>query len=370
MTLASLSVRRQNCSPFDNKAMVAGLAFLSKKSFNPKNLSNQKTVWEARQQKKQQEKRIQERETQLKREREDEELARARLGATGGDKATLSFMYAIPPSVGDQVSNVKDSCQSSVARDNAWERQPGDDDAAAAFRAMLAGASTPQEESIEKDRISFSNSSGAALQGPKVDRTLPEVDGRSALEKAVGRKDRSNVALTLEEQIARFPQLQHAPMAKGMKGTDVQVNFKPLGTQLRNVQCLVCGVWGHSKGDRECTMSGWDPFSLKVPNVPIVNAVSNDIKEDFVGINPIAQAGKRHQSHVHLDSDSSDDYRARKERKRRRKEQKRQRESSPSLDGPLEKHRNAEDRAQYERRKERKKSKKKKKYSRVYSDSD
>ena len=31
--------------------MVAGLAFLSKKGFNPANKSNQKSVWEARQQK-------------------------------------------------------------------------------------------------------------------------------------------------------------------------------------------------------------------------------------------------------------------------------------------------------------------------------
>jgi hypothetical protein len=38
--------------------MVAGLKFLSKKGFNPANLTNQKAVWEARQQKEQENKRV------------------------------------------------------------------------------------------------------------------------------------------------------------------------------------------------------------------------------------------------------------------------------------------------------------------------
>ena len=38
--------------------MVAGLAFLSKKGFNPANKSNQKSVWEARQQRELDEKKV------------------------------------------------------------------------------------------------------------------------------------------------------------------------------------------------------------------------------------------------------------------------------------------------------------------------
>jgi hypothetical protein len=38
--------------------MVAGLAFLSKKGFNPANKSNQKSVWEARQRKEVDEKKV------------------------------------------------------------------------------------------------------------------------------------------------------------------------------------------------------------------------------------------------------------------------------------------------------------------------
>lgn len=261
--------------------MVAGLAFLSKKSFNPKNLSNQKTVWEARQQQKQEEKRLQERQTQLKREQEDEELARSRYGDRGGEKASLGFMYAPPPGMAEDAARKKEAEESAASRqqgvapvtNSLTERQPGDDDATAAFRAMLAGASQDQQQEGQEgdEHFQFSNSSGAALQGTSIERGFAAKDGRSALEKAVGRRDGNGGSLTLEEQVARFPQLKHAPMAKGMSATDVQVNFKPLGTQLRNVRCLACGTWGHSRGDRECSKSGWDPFAAK----PTAAASSN-----------------------------------------------------------------------------------------------
>ena len=346
--------------------MVAGLAFLSKKSFNPKNLSNQKTVWEAREQKKQEEKRIAERETQLKREREDEELARARHGDTGGEKVSLSFMYAAPPGLGEGSAKSNDN-NLPVATDNLLERQPGDDDAAAAFRAMLAGIATSQEEQDKNETFAFSNSSGAALQGTTVDRSFSALDGRSALEKAVGRKD-GNSALTLEQQVARFPQLQHAPMAKGMKGTDVQVNFKPLGTQLRNVQCLVCGVWGHSRGDRECSKSGWDPFSMKGPMVTASDANAKQPNKLIDESEAAAKDDKRCRDN--LDSDSDDSYEdRRKEKKRRRKQKKKRRQRSPSVDS-IDRSRT---RDKYDRGRDRRKNHKKeekKKRSRYDSDSD
>jgi CBF1 interacting corepressor len=162
------------------------------------------------------------------------------------------------------------------------ERQPGDDDAAAAFRQMLAAAATDTRvqrqgrdeagcEEILKTNVS---SSGAALSGTTVEKAMPTDKELTALEKAVGRRDASSAAgLSLEEQIARFPQLKNAPMAKGMNATNVGVTFKPLGTQLRNVRCMVCGIWGHSRGDRECLKSGWDPFLSNPRPTPTAVAV-------------------------------------------------------------------------------------------------
>merc|ERR1712032_1258394 len=93
-------------------------------------------------------------------------------------------------------------------------------------------------------------------------------DNLTRLEKAVGRKeDASRGALKYATQIERFPQLRNAPLEITRKGHDItdvatmNIRFKPLGTQIRNVRCLACGVWGHGRGDRECSVGGWDPFS-------------------------------------------------------------------------------------------------------------
>ena len=82
--------------------MGGGLAFLTKKQFNPANISNQKRVWEAEQRAEKEARAARERAEQLKRERDDEELARARGGRTGGDRAALGFMYGPPPGLADE----------------------------------------------------------------------------------------------------------------------------------------------------------------------------------------------------------------------------------------------------------------------------
>ena len=78
---------------YHNDKMGGGLAFLTKKSFNPANWSNQKQVWEARQKEGIEKRRVAERDAQLRREREEEELARAVGGEEGGGRKALSFMY-------------------------------------------------------------------------------------------------------------------------------------------------------------------------------------------------------------------------------------------------------------------------------------
>ena len=86
--------------------MVAGLKFLSKKGFNPQNLSNQKRVWEAQKVKEEDTKKVAERERQLQRERDDEELARAR-----GETPRLGFLYAVPPGMQPKESSTQQQHQ-------------------------------------------------------------------------------------------------------------------------------------------------------------------------------------------------------------------------------------------------------------------
>jgi CBF1 interacting corepressor len=247
--------------------MVQGLKFLSKKGFNPQNQVNQKNVWEREHASKNEQERVRQRDTQLLREREDEELARAREGERGGSQAQLRFMYDAPPGLTnvekeqhEQTNN--DATKPSASRGSLTQVQPGDDAAAAAFRRMLAGQSMLEEDAAkngeqEDTKLSF----GPVLQGSDMEKVKAiQPEGLSALEKAVGRRDKAP-GLSLAEQMQRFPQLKNAPMAKGMSDTNVNVAFKPLGAELRNVKCLACGTWGHSKGDRECKTSGWDPFS-------------------------------------------------------------------------------------------------------------
>jgi CBF1 interacting corepressor len=352
--------------------MVAGLKFLSKKSFNPQNLTNQKTVWERQQQQQAETKRLNERRDQLKRERDEEELARARHGPKGGDLQQLKFMYDVPATTTTTTSTQQEEEEDTkVAPSSSSDvaiRQPGDDDAAAAFRQMLAAAALPNDKphqtttlqestkSIQEKKGTVSlfsdNKGAAALSGTTIEQELKKKE-LSALEKAVGRREggtNSSAGLTLEEQIARFPQLKNAPMAKGMTSTNVNVTFKPLGTQLRNTRCFACGVWGHSKGDRECQKSGWDPFSSTTsmiirPNTTTTTTATTTTATTVQETSGAAVAKKDQKEQSQYDDkmdtrkrdndnsgeapDDSDDSRRRRRRKKHRKHKKsRKHESS------------------------------------------
>ncbi|CAM9552859.1 unnamed protein product, partial [Phaeothamnion confervicola] len=64
--------------------------------------------------------------------------------------------------------------------------------------------------------------------------------------------------LTVEEQVERFPILKDAPVFDKF-ARNLKLNFKPVGVELRHVQCLRCGTWGHRSGDRECEMRDFNP---------------------------------------------------------------------------------------------------------------
>jgi hypothetical protein len=291
--------------------MVQGLKFLSKKGFNPQNKANRKQVWEAQQASKHEEQRIRQRQEQLKREQEEEELQRVTKGEIGGSQAQLRFMYDAPPGMNDDNKDKKGSVNDDYVHDHVKkppagsssssslndliQAKPGDDAAAVAFRQMLASSVQIQptdgnstNDSVRDQQQQQQPSSffgfGPMLQGVRETDEDPnnninnnsgreKTDNRSALEKAVGRKDRSQGNLTYQQQIERFPQLKNAPMAKNMKkaaaskdgnveATAANIVFKPLGAQILHVKCLACGIWGHQRGDRECEKSGWNPFAL------------------------------------------------------------------------------------------------------------
>lgn len=315
--------------------MVAGLKFLSKKSFNPQNLSNQERVYVRQQESKLEEERLKRRERQLTIERDAEELARARDGDSGGQKATLRFMYDAPPGLADEKrnnnipQNNNEVSEKKSGEAISYDKMAGDDDAAAAFRRILAGeVGNPNDDENYQMEMNRGNdvtdkASSLILSGSNAEVNSTEVKSElSQLEKAVGKRNTSS-ALTYEEQIARFPQLKNAPVAIKRKGQGGETaatsnfNFKPLGAQIRNVRCMVCKVWGHSKGDRECSMSGWDPFS-----------VPSTAKVDTIGKLPTeSNSGNNDQSseinHKKNASDDSDEY----ERRKRRKKEKRKKES-------------------------------------------
>lgn len=353
--------------------MVAGLKFLSKKSFNPQNLTNQKNVWERQQQEKKEDRRIRERNEQLIRERDDEELAKAR-----GDTVKLDFLYAAPPGMleaqkesttaaNDDYSDQEDDRKlpATDPNDMMRHRQPGDDDAAAAFRLLLA---RPADEGDDWDGLATGDGADAAasksryaLQGSSSDVTKTKAN-LTALEKAVGRKKDSSNAITLNEQVQRFPALANAPRAQGMTSMDIGVSFKPLGTQIRNVRCMACQKWGHSKGDRDCEQQ-WDPFSGRASTMITQTKTKQQEEEQEkeedrpLGGSDVHRSKRRRDrcdsSSSSEDSDSSSEE-SRRERRKRKERKKHEDKAKRRKDSKHRKRSKSEDSEDQERSRRRK----------------
>lgn len=336
--------------------MVQGIKFLTKKSFNPTNLSNQKQVWERQQREKEEVRKAKEREKQLQKERDDAFLAQSR-----GEISKVSFLYEPPPGMVDEKkpselpvnqfpvdTKASATCSSISSISNWTERQPGDDDATAAFRRLLSGAPSSTDDPNSSKPISFSSSGGTVLQGTTYDPMTADTprnagNSLSALEKAVGKRPQhaQRNALSLDEQIQRFPSLANAPRVAGIgnsQGGDTSVTFKPLGAQIRNVRCLACGTWGHSKGDRECSISGWDPFAASTCATVAPPALSTENKAvvgDTRHSDPITMRHKRHRRNYDSDrgqrsSGSDESSLERRRRRKHKKERKRDHKSKKS----------------------------------------
>ena len=250
-------------------------------------------MWEARQNSESEKRRIVEREALIKREREEEELARTVGGEQEGGRKALGFMYdggkipGLKKESNQRNDDEEDEHESKRncgdnTESNLFQRQPGDDDAAAAFRAMLAQGVTADDNTDkqlhETNQHHDVPDAQAAAEDSDSNNANEATDNRTKLEKAVGRGINSGSGVTLAQQMERFPMLKGAPMVlqkqknKGGDGekkeqaaTTTGMNFKPLGQVLRNVQCMACKKWGHARGERECELSGWDPFRMNTP---------------------------------------------------------------------------------------------------------
>ena len=338
--------------------MGGGLTFLSKKSFNPSNIANQRRVWEARQQSESERRRLVEREAQIKREREEEELARVIGGEEEGGRKALGFMYEagkVPGLKKEGNCNNNDDydqyekTNNNVANDvegNLFQRQPGDDDAAAAFRAMLAqgvpnGDTDDMQERNQRCQPVVAETTADEDTADNSNNEASSRDNRTNLEKAVGRGINSGSGVTLAQQMERFPMLKAAPKvlqkqrntgdkSEQTSANDVAgMNFKPLGQVIRNVQCMACKKWGHARGERECELSGWNPFQMSAPSAAatsssITNMNAVDTSSTAAAPNnteiTALKSDRKHSKKRHNKGDRHDRKKKSKKQKRRRRE--------------------------------------------------
>lgn len=200
---------------------MAGIKFLNLKGWHPSNARNQKRIWIAEQQAKEKAQREQDAATEVRKHAEVQQFQR--MAAARGDTESarrlnqqqVDFMYAPPPGL--------------QKTDEATNHVATEDEAVREFRRKMERRSATSDDSST---------------------------GQRPLERYVGRRPDSN--LTVSEQVERFPFLKDAPV-EGEYTASVQVNFKPMGKQVRNVRCLRCSEWGHQSGDRECSLRNFNP---------------------------------------------------------------------------------------------------------------
>ena len=318
------------------------LSFLSKKSWHTAKHSNIKNVFMEEEKEKVVIKMSEERQRTIEREAELENLERAIGGEDAVAKHQLSFMYNKPPGGDENDVSLNANANANANNPNSTNNivdassaqiQEDDDPATREFRAMLAGeiaASALSTDSTQK--LSTTNNA----EPVDSNRLMGANDTRSSLEKQVGRG--AAVDISLAEQVARFPELKNAPMAAGMHATSVQVKFAPLGKQFRQVKCIKCGLWGHSKGDRDCKdKGGFDPFSMSTDRLYSRDVSAGEVGmrgeegvegsgaglspygPGTIGLSGISSSNSNNNSNSDNDSDSSSRSSSRKKKKKRKK---------------------------------------------------
>ncbi|GMI24690.1 hypothetical protein TrCOL_g10378 [Triparma columacea] len=329
------------------------LSFLQKKSWHTAKSSNVKEVWLKEEEAKKLKKKYAERDEVIKREKEAEELERSITGEIGGNKASLSFMYKEPEANkedggggggthGGSKLDIEKSFVQSMD-DSHVEYDDADDDAARAFKRMMAGVvevenkiGFGEEEAGEKD----------VWEKSQVEEDLYKEANKnlSALEKATGKKRK--ITGSLASQVEMFPELKNAPVAKGLQHTSVSIKFNPLGKQFRQVKCMKCGAFGHQKGDRECKMGGWDPFNNTGASFAKAAAAPSEppAKQRRVGEAEREEEGEDGGSSSDS-SDSSTNKKKRKKKKKKKKEKEKKKKSKQKKEKKEKKRRKLEESA-------------------------
>ncbi|GAB5033999.1 protein kinase [Nannochloropsis oceanica] len=146
-------------------------------------------------------------------------------------KGSIAFLYAKPPGMllqGQDGVGGEEGGQGGL--------EDGADEAARAFFKQNEEAAKARKVREHKESAAFS------MHGKL-----------SALEQMTGTRRRKE--LTMDEQAERFPILRNAPV-EGAYAQNVKLTFNPVGFTIRNCQCLKCGAYGHTSGDRECPLWG------------------------------------------------------------------------------------------------------------------
>ena len=221
-----MQAEKLGLKPTGGKAWTHG--FLNQKYWHPMSFRNQEKLFKAEQDAEVAKKRKEDAQKEFQEEQEffkNTELLSAADRTTLRNRQQLSFMYQKPPGYEAMLEREK-----TMAKD-AEEAQARERAQAEEMEARLAAGLPPlNPEEIAKRREH---------------KMKKDVYGRNVL--------------TGDE----MPELKHAPKHDGVELARVQ----PLGKEVKAIQCLRCGGFGHNGTDKECPMRDFNPndeFRLKL----------------------------------------------------------------------------------------------------------
>lgn len=221
-----MQAEKLGLKPTGGRAWTHG--FLNQKFWHPSSFRNQEKLFKAEHDAETANKRKEEAAKEFAEEQEffkNTELLSAADRTSLRNKQQLAFMYQKPP--GYEAMLEKEKTQAREAKE-AEERER--DQAEEAEARLAAGLPPLNPEEIAKRRER---------------KMKKDMYGRSVL--------------TGDE----MPELKHAPKADGVELARVQM----LGKELKAIQCLRCGGFGHNGTDKECPMHNFNPndeFRLKL----------------------------------------------------------------------------------------------------------